>query len=237
MTPRERTDFAILILVFGVLVGAVNTFAIISGELLEPYGYSDDIAGLMGAALLLSGIVAAIITSPLFDRVLTHHLGITTRILCPILAAGWLATVWVIKPNNTGALFAVLVIIGVTAVIMLPVGLELGCELTRNADGSSALLWFAGNLSCVIFILSEDALRAGPDASPPLNMHRAIIFNAAFVCGSVASIALFRGKQARKEKDEEKNKEAAARREAGEGGANLALAPAPGGDGVSSERR
>jgi hypothetical protein len=48
----------------------------------------------MGAAMLLSGILAAIITSPIFDRVLTHHLGLAVRIMCPIIAVGWLSLIW-----------------------------------------------------------------------------------------------------------------------------------------------
>lgn len=59
-----------------------------------PYGYSDDIAGFMGACLLLSGLVTAIITSPLFDRVLTRHLAITCKLLCPILGGMWLSLIW-----------------------------------------------------------------------------------------------------------------------------------------------
>lgn len=33
-------------------------------------------------------------------------------------------------------------VIGAGSVTMLPIGLELACELTRNAGGSSALVWF-----------------------------------------------------------------------------------------------
>ncbi len=44
--------------------------------------------------MLLSGIVAAIATSPAFDRILTHHLGITVRILCPVIALSLLSLIW-----------------------------------------------------------------------------------------------------------------------------------------------
>jgi MFS transporter, FLVCR family, MFS-domain-containing protein 7 len=44
--------------------------------------------------MLLSGIVAAIATSPAFDRILTHHLGITVRTLCPVIALAWLSLIW-----------------------------------------------------------------------------------------------------------------------------------------------
>lgn len=97
---------------------------------------------LQGAALLLSGIVAAIITAPLFDRVFTHHLGLAARIFAPIIAACWLALIWAVRPNNTAALYALFVLIGVFSVTMLPVGLELGCELTRNSSASAAILWW-----------------------------------------------------------------------------------------------
>lgn len=60
----------------------------------EPYGYSDTVSGLMGAVLLLVGLVAAAITSPLYDRVLTHHLALSCKVLCPVLAACWLALIW-----------------------------------------------------------------------------------------------------------------------------------------------
>jgi MFS transporter, FLVCR family, MFS-domain-containing protein 7 len=54
------------------------------------------------------------------------------------------------------------------------------------------------------FILAQNALREGPDASPPLNMRRALIFNASFVVSVGSLVFLLRGKQVRKELDEEK---------------------------------
>ena len=48
-----------------------------------------------------------------------------------------------VKPHNAAGLFIIMTIIGVGSVPMLAVGMELGCELTRNADGSSSILWFA----------------------------------------------------------------------------------------------
>ena len=48
-----------------------------------------------------------------------------------------------VRPNNTAALFIVMAVIGICTITMLPIGLELACEVTRNADGSSAIIWFA----------------------------------------------------------------------------------------------
>jgi hypothetical protein len=60
----------------------------------EPEGYSSDTAGFMGATLLLAGIITAIITAPLFDRVFTYHLAITAKILVPIIGVAWLGMIW-----------------------------------------------------------------------------------------------------------------------------------------------
>lgn len=46
------------------------------------------------------------------------------------------------KPKDTAGLFVIMAIIGAASIALLPVALELACELTRNADGSSAVLWF-----------------------------------------------------------------------------------------------
>jgi len=207
MTLRERFDFAILVSVFSALLAAITTFSILSSQWLSPYGYSDNTSGIMGAALLLSGIVTAVATAPVFDRVLTHHLGITVRVLCPIVGAAWLSLIWIVKPHNAGALFAHFAIIGVGSITLLPVGVELGVELTRNPDGSSAVLWFFGNLLCVIFVLSQNALRGSHAANPPLNMHRAIMFNGIWVFAVSLLVFFFRGRQARRELDEQMNEE------------------------------
>ncbi|KAI0302742.1 MFS general substrate transporter [Russula brevipes] len=203
MTLRERADFGILVAVFSSLLAAINSLSVLSSQWLSPYGYSDNTSGLMGAAMLLSGIVAAIATSPIFDRILTHHLGITARIICPIVGAGWFSLIWAVRPNNAAALYAILVVIGICSITLLPVAVELAVELTRNPDGSSAVLWFFGNLFCIIFILSQDALRASTTASPPQNMHRGIIFNAIWVFTISLLVVFLRGKQTRRELDEQ----------------------------------
>jgi len=204
MTIRERFDFAIVTLIFGAIVGGTNTFAILSAQIMEPVGYTSDQSGFLGACLLLTGIIAAIVTAPLFDRVFTHRLAFTSKILVPIVGGAWLSLIWAVKPHNLGGLFAIMTILGVCSVTMLPVGLELGCELTRNANASAAVLWFTGNLFGVMFVLSESALRAGPDASPPLNMRRALILNGVIVMFSTCTVFLLNGRQARKEQDEQK---------------------------------
>ncbi|KAG0707352.1 major facilitator superfamily domain-containing protein, partial [Suillus ampliporus] len=200
MAPRERLDFTIVTLVFWLFLSTKYRYSTWHSQ--EPEGYSDATSGLFGATLLFSGILASVITAPLFDRVLTHHLGITIKIFVPIVAGAWLSMIWAVKPNNTGGIFAVMIIIGIGSITMLPVGLELGVELTRNADGSSAILWCVGNAFGIIFILAEGALRASSTASPPYNMHAAFVLHGVVVMVVGASVIFLRAKQVRREMDE-----------------------------------
>lgn len=52
-------------------------------------------------------------------------------------------------------------------------------------------------------------MREGPNAHPPLNMHRALIFNGVFVFALSLSVLLlnFHGRQARRALDEQRAKE------------------------------
>ncbi|KAF9241533.1 major facilitator superfamily domain-containing protein [Melanogaster broomeanus] len=218
MSRRERADFGIAITLFGILVGATNTISVLSAEWFGPMGYQNTTSGLLGGSLLLSGIVTAIITAPLFDRILTHKLGVTLKILVPIISCGWFSLIWAVRPDNTAGLFAIMVIIGMCSVTALPVGLELGVELTRNADASAALAWCSGNLFGIFLILAEGALRAPATASPPYNMRNALILHGSVVVAFGTLVFFIRARQARRELDEVMAREGVVPSSANEGG-------------------
>jgi len=117
---------------------------------------------------------------------------------------------YIVKPNNIGALFAVSALIGVISFLLLPVALEMGCELTRSAETSSAILWFSANAFTIVFVLVEDALR---DPTPPYSMHRALIFSGATVAAVSILVIKFTGHQRRREMDAAKLAEATERRQ------------------------
>ncbi|KAJ3846390.1 MFS general substrate transporter [Lentinula lateritia] len=172
MSRRQWFDFM-------VIAWMTNTFSILTSQIMKPVGYLDNISGLRGyVCLLLTGLVAVIITAPLFDRVFMKHLAVSAKVLLPMLGGSWLSLIWAVKSHNIGGLFAVMTILGITSVTMLPVRLKLASDLTRNVEGSSAIL---GNLFNIVFVLVEDTLRAPANADPPLNMRRGLIFNRVFM--------------------------------------------------------
>lgn len=142
------------------------------------------------------------ISAPLFDRVFSGIMGATFKTLVLLVSLAWLLLIWAVKPNNATALYVLMVIIGNCCTIILPLALELGVELTRNANGSSAILWSSGNLFGIVLILAEGALRAPSTADPPYNMRNALILNGCVAMGFCSSIFFLRAKQARREIDE-----------------------------------
>ena len=81
-------------------LGSINTFGVLSSQYFTPHGYSEDVSGFIGATLLLSGVVASAITSPIFDRVLTRHLALTVKVFVPVLSALWLSLIWAGKSSG-----------------------------------------------------------------------------------------------------------------------------------------
>lgn len=79
---------------------SVNGFSVLSSQYFSPQGYSEDVSGFIGATLLLSGIVASAVTSPIFDRVLTRHLALTVKVFVPVLSAAWLSMIWAGKTSG-----------------------------------------------------------------------------------------------------------------------------------------
>lgn len=68
------------------------------------------------------------------------NLGWSVVVLFPLY---FFPTPSTVQPNNLAVLFVIMAIIGIGLMTMLPIALELGVELTRNADGSSSILWFS----------------------------------------------------------------------------------------------
>lgn len=112
--------------------------------------------GIFDATLLLCGIVSSIVGAPLIGRMFGRKLPLMIRVFLPIIAACWVAQIWNVKPNNSPAIFVVMAIIGVCSFLLLPIGLELGCEVTRNAEASCALLWFRWAITATHFLFTSN---------------------------------------------------------------------------------
>jgi FLVCR family MFS transporter 7 len=186
--------FYIVLLTFSVYVGLFNSFSSLLNQILYPYGYTEDEAGICGAVLIVVGLVTAAIISPILDRTHAYLLGI--KILCPFVAIPYLAMVWAPQTRTIAAPYILSAILGASSFSLLPVALEYLVEITFPAspEVSSTICLAGGQIFGGVFIVIMNALKDGRDVDlekvseggrdtgggnrPPANMYRALVFQA-----------------------------------------------------------
>lgn len=194
--PRlfKNTKFIAVFLMFSIYVGFFNAFSTYINQIMEPYGYTADEAGIGGAILIVAGIVFSAITSPILDR--THRFLLLIKIQVPLIAACYIATIFMsTKSQQLVGPYLVCALLGMISFSLLPVFLEWNQEQTSPVDPavSAAFLWMGGQLFGAIFIIIMNALKYGDDqGDPPANMRRALIFEAVIACVGVLPIWLIR---------------------------------------------
>jgi hypothetical protein len=186
--------FYIVFLTFSVYVGFFNAFSSLLNQILYPYGFSEDEAGICGAVLIVVGLVVAAVTSPVLDRTHAYLLGI--KVLCPLVALSYLAMIWAPQTRSIVAPYVLSAVLGASSFSLLPIALEYLVEITFPAspEVSSTICWVGGQFFGAIFVLIMDALKDGRPVDlgkvsdggrmsgggdrPPGNMFNALIFEA-----------------------------------------------------------
>ena len=151
---------------------------------MNPWGYSNDDAGISGAVLILTGLVVAAIISPLIDRF--HAFLPVARVLVILVSTCYLVMIWVIRPNNYAAICVICAILGAASFSLLPLALELAVELTHPIppEVSAAIFWIGGEFFGGVFVIIMDALR-DDNGVPKFDMHRALVFEGVVACVAV----------------------------------------------------
>ncbi|KAI1649438.1 MFS general substrate transporter [Daldinia loculata] len=163
---------------YSIYVGFFNSISTLLNQIMMPYGFSSDDAGIAGALLIVVGLVAAAISSPILDRTKAFLLAI--KVAVPIIALSYLAFIWMPGTRDLAGPYVVLSILGASSFSLLPVALEFLCELGHpmSPEITSTIAWAGGQLLGGIFIIISDALKAGRTADPPFHMYNALVFTA-----------------------------------------------------------
>ncbi|PYH45303.1 putative cell surface receptor/MFS transporter (FLVCR) [Aspergillus saccharolyticus JOP 1030-1] len=175
----RTAEFYLILLPFSIYVGFFNSVSSLLNQILSPYGASETEAGIAGGILIVVGLLFSALIAPLTDRY-KHYLA-TIRLLVPIVAASYIALVFApASAAGIGATYAVCAILGASSFALLPVVLEFLVEITYpfSPEVGSTLCWTGGQLLGAVFILVQDALKAGSHATPPDNMRTALVFSA-----------------------------------------------------------
>ncbi|KFY48822.1 hypothetical protein V495_01002 [Pseudogymnoascus sp. VKM F-4514 (FW-929)] len=155
-------EFIMMLVPYTVYVGFFNSISSLLNQILEPYGFSEEQAGIAGAILIVVGLVAAAASSPILDRSKKFLLAI--KIQVPLIALSYLAFIWAPPTRGLAAPYTILAILGASSFTLLPVALEYVTEITHpvSPEVTSTILWSGGQLLGGLFIVISDALQDGP---------------------------------------------------------------------------
>jgi len=153
-------------------------------QILEPWGYSDDEAGIAGALLIVVGLVTSAVTSPVIDR--TRAFLTAIRVAVPLIGLCYLALVWMPETRAGGGVagpYVVMALLGAASFSLVPVVVEYLVELTHpiSPEVTSTLAWSGGQLLGGVFIIVAGALRdadGGGAGGREGDMKRALVFMA-----------------------------------------------------------
>ncbi|KAI1095624.1 MFS general substrate transporter [Rostrohypoxylon terebratum] len=195
----KSLEIWLILIPYAVYVGFFNSISSLLNQIMMPYGFSSDDAGIAGALLIVVGLVASAITSPILDRTKAFLLAI--RISVPVIALSYLVFIWMPGTRDIAGPYVVLSILGASSFSLVPVALEFLCELGHpmSPEVTSAIAWAGGQLLGGIFLIVSDALKASETADPPENMDHALIFTAVIAL-AVVPLPLALGLFGRKDK-------------------------------------
>lgn len=174
----RSVEFWLLFISFSVYVGFFNAFSSLLNQILEPYGFTEDGAGIAGAVLIVVGLVFAAVISPFNDKYKFYIWFI--RAAVPVTALMYFIFYFAPPTRSIPYVYVVCAVLGAASFGLVPIVLEFLAEIMHPMGPSvgSSLFWCGGQLLGGVFIVIMDALKAGNNANPPNNMKRALIFQA-----------------------------------------------------------
>ncbi|KAJ9631050.1 hypothetical protein H2203_001578 [Taxawa tesnikishii (nom. ined.)] len=174
----RNISFYLIFIPFSVYVGFFNASSSLLNQILEPYGFTEDQAGIAGGIMIVVGLIASAIVSPLVDR--TKQYLLTIKILVPLIAVGYLALVFAPETRAVAAPYIICAVLGAASFSLLPCALEYLVEITHpvSPEISSTICWSGGQLLGAVFIIIMDALKGDWSGQPPDTMKRALVFEA-----------------------------------------------------------
>ncbi|KAL7268182.1 hypothetical protein RUND412_009208 [Rhizina undulata] len=189
----RKKEFWVVFIMFSVYLGFFNAMSSLLNQIMLPYGYTSDEAGLTGAILIVVGLVSSAIVSPLIDR--SHAFTLAIKTFVPIIAISYVALIF--APNTSANLagpFVVCGVLGAASFSLLPLALEFIAEITYPASPelASTVMWVGGQLLGGVFMICMDRLRYREGGMPEGNMRRSLIFEAVLAV-AVAPLAFCLG--------------------------------------------
>ncbi|KAH9816367.1 MFS general substrate transporter [Teratosphaeria destructans] len=194
----KNPSFWLLFIPFSLYVALFNATSSLLNQILEPYAFTETQAGIAGGLLILVGLVASALVSPLVDRTKAYLW--TIKLLVPLIAASYVILIFVPSTRSIAGVYTICAALGATSFALLPCALEYLVVVTHpvSPEITSTICWSGGQLLGAVFILVMGALE-GEVGQPAGSLRRALIFQAVIACVAVVPALMLglRGKSGR----------------------------------------
>jgi len=191
-------NFLNLLSAFSMGQGAYNTLATVVNQVLEPFGYSNSDAGLLGALVIGCGLVGALLGGPVIDK--TRRYKVALLIGYFFATASMLVGSFELRANNLLGMGLCVGVLGFTFTPALPISFELGCEVTYPVGEATptGMLLIVSQITSIACVLVVDQWFLNGDES---NRNGMRFLAACFAVGFLLT-CFFRTKLKRKEHEE-----------------------------------
>jgi predicted MFS family arabinose efflux permease len=125
----KMKNFMLLCFAFCILYGASSTIGLVMSPVLNPYGYTSFFISMGAILCVVCGVIASILVGMFLDR--TKKYLLTLRIEAWLAAFCFLMTIWIIPLHNDPLTLIFLILAGVAAVPITPLGFVFSIELTH----------------------------------------------------------------------------------------------------------
>ena len=159
-----QRQMLLLLGLFFIGLGIFNAVTTWIEQILAPRGFTEEQAGMAGAAMILGGILGASILPPLSDRMGKRVPFLTLAVFFTLPGLAGLAFA-----TNYAVLLGASFILGFSSMSAGPIGFQYGAELSHPAPESTSqgILLLAGQISGAAFIYGMQAFRSAGGSMTP----------------------------------------------------------------------
>jgi len=142
-----------LTIVFGLVLGIMNTYGTAIGIICNQLNYSEDNASLFGAVFIVGGIVGSGVFGGIVEVYKNYR--VATIVICSATALTPIALLFSLQSHSVALVTTSCFVVGFASVSILPVGIDFGVELTHPIPESisSGLLMSMGQFFGIIFTI------------------------------------------------------------------------------------
>ena len=160
-------NYVLLFTTLSVAVGLFNVLVTLTFQLIQPFGYSNDDAGLFGTLFGVSGLFGAALGCWVLKRYKRYKLTIKVYIYLCLVSV--LIFVFMLRPDNYLPLLISFLLMGFAILPLLPILMETcaECSYPISEDVSAGCILVGASYTGVAFIFALQVLIGLPPLGPP----------------------------------------------------------------------